>query len=550
MKSRAVVSVSSMRRNARARTWLTSRPQAEEVLIVGSTLDAANELARQGAQNKGAAFGWHRLSLPGLAATIAAPVLAAQGLVALTRIGSEAIVARLIHRLQTERRLGRYHIVSETPGFSRAIASVIAELRMARLHSDAAEGVAPDLVAIIREYERELTEGGFTDWPGTLEFAVNAISAVDRPRLAGLPTLMLDLPIVSNAELAFVRALAASAPEVMVTIPSADVASLARFRSRISLVVEDLDEESGSEPTSALVRLQRNLFKEHEKPTEAEPGDEIEIFSAPGEGRECVEIVRRILALASGGVPFDRIAVLLRSPEVYRSHLAEAFSRADIPAHFARGAVRPEPAGRAFYALLQCAAGGLSAQKFAEYLSLAQVPVDAGGAPPAALTRGDLWVSPDLEGALHSALDSARTPAASPTQETSETESSAASVREGQLRAPWRWERLIVEAAVIGGGDRWRRRLDGLANDLRRKLVECDREDDTRSAAISRELDDLLSFSAFALPLIDELDSLPLAANWGEWLDKLAALATRSLKGPERVLAVLAELTPIARSAR
>jgi ATP-dependent helicase/nuclease subunit B len=190
MKSRAVVSVSSMRRIARARTWLTSRPQAEEVLIVGSTLDAANELARQVAQNKGAAFGWHRLSLPGLAATIAAPVLAAKGLVALTRIGTEAIAARLIHRLRTERGLGRYQTVSETPGFPRAIAAVIAELRLARVRSDAVEGVAPDLVAIIREYERELAGGGFIDWPGTLELASNAISAVDRSRLAGLPTLI------------------------------------------------------------------------------------------------------------------------------------------------------------------------------------------------------------------------------------------------------------------------------------------------------------------------------------------------------------------------
>jgi len=33
-----------------------------------------------------------------------------------------------------------------------------------------------------------------------------------------------------------------------------------------------------------------------------------------------------------------------------------------------------------------------------------------------------------------------------------------APVRDGQLRAPRRWERLLVEAAVIGGRDRWRRR--------------------------------------------------------------------------------------------
>ena len=94
------------------------------------------------------------------------------------------------------------------------------------------------------------------------------------------------------------------------------------------------------------------------------------IFSAPGEGRECVEIARRVLALAREGVAFDRIAVLLRSPEQYRAPFEEAFGRAGIPAHFARGARSPDPAGRAFYVLLRCAAEGLSARRFAEYLSL------------------------------------------------------------------------------------------------------------------------------------------------------------------------------------
>ena len=34
--------------------------------------------------------------------------------------------------------------------------------------------------------------------------------------------------------------------------------------------------------------------------------DEVIVFSAPGEGRECLEIARRALALASEGVAFDR----------------------------------------------------------------------------------------------------------------------------------------------------------------------------------------------------------------------------------------------------
>ena len=123
--------------------------------------------------------------------------------------------------------------------------------------------------------------------------------------------------------------------------------------------------------------------------------------------------------------------------------------------------------------------------------------------------------------------------------------SDGAPVRAGQLRAPRRWERLLVEAAVIGRRDRWRRRIEGLANDLRLRLSEIAEEDETQAAAIARALEDLASFAGYAIPLIDELDSLPKSANWGEWLDQLSALATRSLKHPDRVLAVLAELAPM-----
>src|SRR4029079_5646395 len=98
------------------------------------------------------------------------------------------------------------------------------------------------------------------------------------------------------------------------------------------------------------------------------------LFSAPGEGRECVEIARRIMEEARRGVPFDEVAVFVRSPDRYPGLLEHAFKRAGIPAWFDRGTSRPHPAGRAFLAILACACERLSARRFAEYLSLAQVP--------------------------------------------------------------------------------------------------------------------------------------------------------------------------------
>jgi superfamily I DNA/RNA helicase len=61
-------------------------------------------------------------------------------------------------------------------------------------------------------------------------------------------------------------------------------------------------------------------------------------------------------------------------------------------------------------------------------------------------------------------------------------------------------------------------------------------------------LDDLEAFAGYALPLVDALAQLPNAANWGEWLDHLGALATRALRNPDRVLSILSELAPMASS--
>jgi thiamine monophosphate synthase len=50
------VTSASHRRIHRAQRWLENRAAAEEMLIIGASLDAANELARRIAKKKGAAF--------------------------------------------------------------------------------------------------------------------------------------------------------------------------------------------------------------------------------------------------------------------------------------------------------------------------------------------------------------------------------------------------------------------------------------------------------------------------------------------------------------
>jgi hypothetical protein len=110
---------------------------------------------------------------------------------------------------------------------------------------------------------------------------------------------------------------------------------------------------------------------------------------------------------------------------------------------------------------------------------------------------------------------------------------------ERELRAPQHWERLLVDAAVIGGHDRWVRRLDGLAREFEKQIEDL-RDDEHRLARVERQRERLTDLRAFALPLIEFLDHLPKAASWGDWLESLETLAALALRHPENVLSLLA----------
>src|SRR5438477_7300377 len=199
--------------------------------------------------------------------------------------------------------------------------------------------------------------------------------------------------------------------------------------------------------------------------------------------------------------------VFPHSHEIYGSLLEASLGRAGMPAWFARGTSRPDPSGRAFLALLDCALEGLSARRFAEYLSLGQVPsLDAAGAPP--VDRA-VWAAPEDE-TLGPAADSAvaensqaesPAPESAGTNATQEPDADDHPVVEGTLRAPWRWEQLLVESAVIGGKDRWSRRLNGLEAEYRARLARFREEepDSPRTAAIERDLRHLEHLRRFAL---------------------------------------------------
>ena len=443
---------------------------------------------------------------------------------------------------------------------------------------------------------------------------VTAGEPVDVP--LDVPMVLLDVPIHDRAARDLVAALAGRATRLLATVPQGDDRTwaalarlshaeaapqdeaagpdtpLARVRNRLfEPIAAPGPEDAGSAGAAASLRSGESRREDAARagddvslrsapgesrregagpavPSSSTPGEEpiaspeaedadragaaVSLFSAPGESRECVEIARLVHKEAAAGVRFDRMAVVLRSPAVYGPLLATALRRAGVEAWFVRGTRAPDPAGRAFLALLACAAEQLSARRFSEYLSLGQVPEpDAEGAPPADRAR---WVPPaeadetlpapalPVQGSLFDVADldpdhDDPDPGAPP-------DADDRPVVEGTLRAPWRWDRLLVESAVIGGRDRWARRLDGLERELRLQIAECagDDPESPRARRLERDIVNLGHLRCFALPVIERLDALPGEAPWGGWLDRLEALAPMVLRRPDDVLATLGQL--------
>ena len=235
--------------------------------------------------------------------------------------------------------------------------------------------------------KRALREHGFADHAARCALALECIEPNN--------LLLVDLRLRTRLERRIVEALKAAAPQWL----------------ELNLIPEP------APASSRLDSLQRYVLTGESAPRR-DPDNSVQIFSASGEALECVEIARRILRLASGGMRFDEMAVFVRSAERHQPLLEEAFARAGIPAWYSRGVRRPEISGRAFLALLRCAAEDLSAARFAEYLSFGRMPAE-----------------------------------------------------EGVSRPTSRWERILSKASVISGLSRWERRLQAYENELNDEQV-------------------------------------------------------------------------------
>ena len=136
---RIIESPSAAERLEAAAAFLRTFPPSQPVTIVAATRGAADEIARRIALERGATIGLARFSLTQLAARVAAADLAGRGIAPATSLGGEAVAARVTFDAVAAGSLSYFKSVAATPGFPRALAHTIADLRAA--------GVAPAAVA-------------------------------------------------------------------------------------------------------------------------------------------------------------------------------------------------------------------------------------------------------------------------------------------------------------------------------------------------------------------------------------------------------------------
>jgi ATP-dependent helicase/nuclease subunit B len=495
---------------------------AKKLIVVAPRIERARAFVAELTLSGGVLVDVEATTLDGLALRLARRALAAEGLALASGLAVEAAAAQaLVDLAETLPRMGP---LAKAPGMPRALGRTLSDIELADVSPAAVGNVDAELGAIATATTRRLAAEKLVSRARLLELA--RVALADAAVMEGVALVVLDVALRSRLEAELVVALLGRARASMVTVPLADRTTLAHLAGRA--VTEPVVTERTGLLAASLFTEQTGAFE-----------DVLVTRLARGEAAEAAEVARSVLEAAREGTPLHRIAIALRRPEASRAAIETALEAAGIRCTFSRGARRPDPTGRAFLALLGCAADGLSASGFSAYLSYGVLPESASGAPPEALPPGDRFAEEDEE--EDEAVDDG--------EGLLEDAGVKRAIRGGTLRAPRRWESLLVDAAVVGGGvARWTRRIAGLREDLGRRAAELERAG-RESGGVARDIEDLDALARFALPLITDLEGLPAVASLAAYREALAALATRALAAPERVLAVLGELAPMARAA-
>src|SRR5688572_2017432 len=196
---RVCVSSSAAERLAVARELIAACTPGARVLVVGASRGAADDLARTVALSGRATFGIQRLSLTQLAARSAILSLAGEGMAPSTWLGTEAVAARVVFDATQARSLGYFAPVADTPGFARAVARTVQELRLTGVAGASLASLplaGPDLADLLERFERVFDEAASVDRARLFRTAAHVLR--DAPVADTI--VLLDLALEHPAE--------------------------------------------------------------------------------------------------------------------------------------------------------------------------------------------------------------------------------------------------------------------------------------------------------------------------------------------------------------
>src|SRR5689334_5254180 len=214
----------------------------EPIAIVAASRGAADDFARAVAVERGATIGLTRVSLTQLAARTAIVALARQGTSPSSGLGAEAVAARAVFNAVRDASLRYFGPVATFPGFPRALARTLHELRLAGIGADtvrAPVAARADLADLLTRFDAAFTAVAAADRADLFVTAARLM----REQPPGSAVLLLDIAIVDAAEAAFVASLVRGSRQVFATVPRGDHQSLTHLADAGG-VVEPWDEEA------------------------------------------------------------------------------------------------------------------------------------------------------------------------------------------------------------------------------------------------------------------------------------------------------------------
>ena len=204
-----------------AANFLHQHAARTEVIVVGPTRDAADDFVRSTAT--GALIGVHRTTIDYLAAAIAQRELTSRRYSPLSALAHEALAARVIQQARDDSKLAYFAPVAAFPGFPRALARTLHDLRLGRIaptHLLTLGGAGLDLGYLLELYESELTTRKLADQEMRFSTATDIAAHVGHT-FRGLPLLLLDVPLESQAATEFIATMVSKSPAVLAAAQSA-----------------------------------------------------------------------------------------------------------------------------------------------------------------------------------------------------------------------------------------------------------------------------------------------------------------------------------------